>query len=214
LTPDQIANAAAERILLADAALDEREMYAVALRARGYDVRESGNGEDALGETRSTAPDVIVSDVVLPKLDGLQFLTSVRADVLFRHIPFIMLTGYEQPLNVIMDAKAAGATSVRIKPCLPETLVGDVVGVLERARAARARAVAARDRSRHVMAHSAAVLAQTAAAFPRPCPACGVMLTPSGVMRVSLGHAYYRPCPNGCGWWYFDGPARQMRKLI
>jgi DNA-binding response OmpR family regulator len=51
-------------------------MYAVALRARGYDVRERGDGEQALIETRTVPPDVIVADVVLPTMDGLQLLAA------------------------------------------------------------------------------------------------------------------------------------------
>jgi hypothetical protein len=113
-----------------------------------------------------------------------------------------------------MDAKAAGATSVRIKPCLPETLVKDIDGVLSRARAAREHARAVRRRSGEMLAKSAAVLARAIETAARPCPTCGAVLTPSGVVRVSVGHTYYRPCPSGCGWWFFDGPARQMRKLI
>jgi CheY-like chemotaxis protein len=202
------------RILLVDAAPDERAMYAVALRVRGYDVTESADGEQALAETRMAAPDLIVSDVVLPKVDGLRFLAAVRADTATRDIPFIMLTGYEQPLNVIMDAKAAGATSVRIKPCLPETLVNDIDAVLSRARAVRAKAEAVRRRSEKMLAKSAAVLARAVESAVRPCPTCGAILKPSGVVRVSVGHTYYRPCPTGCGWWYFDGPARQLRKLM
>jgi DNA-binding response OmpR family regulator len=203
-----------ERVLLVDAAVDEREMYAVALRAHGYDVRESGDGEDALVATRVNMPNVIVADVTLPKVDGLHLLAAVRADVVTRDIPFIMLTGHDQPLDVIADAKTAGATSVRIKPCLPQTLVDDIDNVLRRSRVTRERAETARLRSQAALDRSRAVLTRAIENAVRLCPTCGAPLNPSGVVRLSVGHTYYRPCSSGCGWWYFDGPARQLRKLI
>jgi len=203
-----------ERILLVDAAIDERQMYAVALRARGYDVHESGDGEEALAATRIHTPDVIVADVVLPKIDGLQFLAAVRADDLTRDIPVIMLTGYDQPLAVITEAKVAGATTVRIKPCLPETLIRDVGSVLQKCAELREKATNARERAQAVRMRAAMAVGRATDLAQRACPGCCSILKPSGVMRVSVGHTYYRPCVNGCGWWYYDGPARQIRKLI
>lgn len=205
---------ASERILLVDAASDERDMYAVALRAQGYDVRESGDGEEALVATRLERPDVIVADVALPKIDGLRFLAAVRTDRLTTDIPVIMLTGYDQPLAIIMDAKAAGATTVRIKPCLPETLIRDVDNVLEACRELRQRAETVRQRAQAAQVSAAAAVGRAVDLTLRTCPSCGATLKPSGVVRVSVGHTYYRPCVNGCGWWYYDGPARQFRKLI
>jgi DNA-binding response OmpR family regulator len=189
-------------------------MYAVALRAQGYDVRESGDGEEALLETRIAAPDLIVADVVLPKIHGLQFLAAVRADAATRETPVIMLTGHEQPLSVVFEAKAAGATSVRIKPCLPETLVRDVDAILQGCRDLRQKAETLRQHAHDTRARAAAAVAHAVDLARRACPTCGSDLKPSGVIRVSVGHTYYRPCPNGCGWWYYDGPGRQMRKFI
>jgi DNA-binding response OmpR family regulator len=202
------------RILLVDAAVDEREMYAVALRAQGYDVRESGDGEEALLETRIAAPDLIVADVVLPKIHGLQFLATLRADAATRDIPVIMLTGYDQPLSVVSEAKAAGATTVRIKPCLPATLVRDIEGIMQACRTLQQKAESVRQHALDTRARAAAAVAHAVDLAHRACPICAADLTPSGVIRTSVGHTYYRPCPNGCGLWYYDGPGRQMRKLI
>lgn len=111
-----------ERVLLVDAALDERQRYALALRSQGYDVRESGDGEEALLETRRAAPDVIVADAVLPKVDCLQLLAALRAEAATRETPFIMLTGYDQPLHVITDARSAGASELREGEDHPSTI--------------------------------------------------------------------------------------------
>jgi DNA-binding response OmpR family regulator len=209
-----VGGAGVECVLLVDAALDEREMYAVALRAEGYDVCESGDGEEALHETRTATPDVIVADVVLPKIDGFVLLNALRADVATRDVPFIMLAGFDQPLSAITRARAAGATTVRIKPCLPATLVRDVGGVLQACRDLREKAMLVRLRARDAMARAAAALNRVVEVIARACPVCGTTLKPSGVVRLSVGHTYYRPCSNGCGWWYYDAPAALMRKLI
>jgi CheY-like chemotaxis protein len=209
-----VGGAGVERVLLVDAALDEREMYAVALQAEGYDVCESGDGEEALQETRSATPDVIVADVVLPKVDGFELLNALRADVATRDVPFIMLAGFDQPLSAITRAKAAGATTVRIKPCLPATLVRDVGGVVQASRDLREKAKLVRLRARDAMARAAAALNRVVEVIARACPVCGTTLKASGVVRLSVGHTYYRPCSNGCGWWYYDAPGAQMRKLI
>jgi DNA-binding response OmpR family regulator len=201
------------RILLVDAAADEREMYALALRHQGYVVREADDGEGGLIEARTAPPDLVVADVVLPKLDGLQLLAGIRSHVATRDLPVIILTGYDQPLGIITEAKAAGATTVRIKPCLPETLVREVRHILDESRRLREKSAEIRARSHETLAHATRILASTVHINSRNCPACGTALKPVGVVRASLGHVYFRPCPQGCGWWYYDNRTRQMSKL-
>jgi DNA-binding response OmpR family regulator len=205
---------ACSRILLVDAADDEREMYALALRAQGYLVRESDDGEGGLIEARTAPPDLVVADVVLPKLDGLQLLAAIRSLTATRDLPVIILTGYDQPLNIITEAKAAGATAVRIKPCLPETLVREVRHLLEECRRLREKSAEVRMRSQETRARAANALARAIDFNSRNCPACGTALKPVGVVRASLGHVYFRPCPQGCGWWYYDTRTCQMSKLL
>lgn len=201
-------------ILIVDAAEDERGMYALALRGQGYTVRESGDGEEGLGEIRAKPPDLVVADVVLPKLDGLQLLTAIRSNSRTKELPVIVLTGYNQPLSIITDAKAAGATTVRIKPCLPETLVRDVGEIFAESRRLRVKAQEVRYRSREARSRTSAALARSVNVATQACPACGASLESAGVVRLSLGHTYFRPCPQGCGWWYYDARAARMCKLV
>ena len=183
----------------------------MALRAEGYDVCESGDGEEALQETRSATPDVIVADVVLPKVDGFELLNALRADVATRDVPFIMLAGFDQPLSAITRAKAAGATTVRI--AVPS---GDA------RQRCRRRPAGEPGSPREGEARSPARPRRDGPCRRRlePCggshrarlPCLRTTLKASGVVRLSVGHTYYCPS-NGCGWWC-DAPGAQMRKLI
>src|SRR5690606_35821763 len=57
-----------------------------------YDILEAPNGEQGLKLARRHVPDLIISDVMMPKIDGISFTRQVKADVLLRHIPVILLT--------------------------------------------------------------------------------------------------------------------------
>jgi len=63
-----------------------------ALTARGFDVDVASNGEVGLARARAIKPDVIVSDIMMPKVDGLEFVTTLRADPAFALVPVIFLT--------------------------------------------------------------------------------------------------------------------------
>jgi DNA-binding response OmpR family regulator len=208
---------ATDRILLVDAAVDEREMYALELRRSGYDVSECLDGEEGLLEARRSHPSLIVTDVVLPKIGGLQFLSELRQQDTTRDIPVIVLMGYDQPVGIVAQAREAGAASVRIKPCLPATLLRDVQYFLHRSRELRARSAEARLHAEKARARAIEVLARAAHLTPRPCPLCGGELQPIASTRPTgrLPHSvHYRPCRNGCGSWYYDEAARRLLKLM
>jgi two-component system chemotaxis response regulator CheY len=196
----------AETVLLIDAAIDEREMYAMELQRCGYTVVERGDGESGLVEAMRHPPSVVVTDVVLPKLDGLYVLQQLRDTESTRDIPIIVLTGFDQPAGIIAQARAAGASSVRIKPCLPEALLFEI-------RRLRARSVEMRERAREARASAISALARAALAMPRPCPTCGAELQPIAPAKGRGEQHYFlhfRPCRNGCGSFYYDEISRRL----
>jgi len=81
----------AHRLLLADDNADMRE-YARRLLAEHYDVEVVGDGEAALAAARARHPDIIVSDVMMPRLDGFGLIRELRADPALRAIPVILLS--------------------------------------------------------------------------------------------------------------------------
>src|ERR1700734_2612747 len=64
-----------------------------ALIRAGYDVLYAADGEEGLGAARENIPDLILLDMILPKMSGLDVLRALKADVLVKHIPVIVLSG-------------------------------------------------------------------------------------------------------------------------
>jgi CheY-like chemotaxis protein len=77
-----------------------REPLATLLRYEGYDAICAGNGVEALESMKLSRPDLILLDVLMPKMNGLDFLEHVRADERVRDIPVIALTGSMDPKQI------------------------------------------------------------------------------------------------------------------
>src|ERR1700743_1212745 len=112
-------------VLVVDDFDDNRAMYAVYLTYSGYDVVEAGDGREAIEVASRRLPDVIIMDLTLPVMDGLEATRRLKADERTRHIPIIALTGHAQA-GQSNDARAAGCDAFLAKPCLPEMLVEKV----------------------------------------------------------------------------------------
>ena len=109
------------RVLIAEDDDDTREIYTWCLRAAGWLVQEVANGKEALSLAPDFAPDVIVMDVRLPVIGGLEATRRLKADPLTRHIPVVLCSGVDrrhaEPL-----AKQAGCEEFVAKPCTPDEL--------------------------------------------------------------------------------------------
>src|SRR4051812_14190165 len=81
------------RVLLVEDHADTRQMYAEFLGI-DFDVATAADGEEALRMMRERAPDVIVTDLSLPGMDGFELIASVREDAALKWIPIICLSGY------------------------------------------------------------------------------------------------------------------------
>jgi CheY-like chemotaxis protein len=118
------------RVLLVEDHADTRLMYAEYLRP-DYDTHEAGDGLAALEALRGVLPDVIVTDLALPRMDGFELIARLRADERLRSIPIIALSGYSGA-DVEARVRAAAPSAVIMKPCLPETLVAELQKQLAR----------------------------------------------------------------------------------
>ena len=109
------------RILIVDDFDDARELYAEFLRVQGYEVSGAADGPEALNLALPAHYDVIVLDLALPRMDGLEVLRQLRRNPDTRRTPIIILSASvgQEPRE---DAIEAGADLFLEKPCLPDEL--------------------------------------------------------------------------------------------
>lgn len=140
------------RALVADRDTDTRVMYAEHLRATSYDVEEAEDGREALAKAMAQRPGVIVTDMRLPGISGVDLCRLLRDDTSTTAIP-IVVTADSLPGDVEL-ARAAGADTVLVKPCLPERLAAEIQAVVARSRELRARGSAVRENMQRQLAKS------------------------------------------------------------
>ncbi len=119
----------AKTILTVDDSASVRQMVNFTLKGAGYNVLEAVDGEDGLTKLNSAEVHMVITDLNMPKLDGLGFIKKIRANPKSKFIPVIMLTT-ESQAEKKQAGKAAGATGWIVKPFKPEQLLDVVKKVL------------------------------------------------------------------------------------
>lgn len=107
-------------ILLVEDHQDTCQMYAEFLGI-GFHVLTAGDGEQALETVRLHHPDLVITDLSLPGIDGFELMIALRRDPLFGSLPIICLSGYGGE-TYEERAKAAGCDRILLKPCMPDKL--------------------------------------------------------------------------------------------
>ena len=120
-----------KRILVADDEPDVRELVVYRMRRSGYEVIEAKNGEEAYDLAVQHVPDLIVADVMMPRVDGYELTRRLRAETTTQRIPVILLTAKTQEADVSQGFDA-GADDYLKKPFNPDELVARVRAVLGR----------------------------------------------------------------------------------
>jgi DNA-binding response OmpR family regulator len=118
------------RVMVVDDDVTVREVVVTYLRAAGYDVGEAADGESALAELREQRADLIVLDLMLPGIDGLEVCRRIRAKD--DDVPVIMLTALGSESDRVIGLER-GADDYVTKPFSPRELVLRVDSVLRRA---------------------------------------------------------------------------------
>src|ERR1700728_4612089 len=101
------------KILLIEDSKFQRIANERALVKAGFAVIQALDGEDGLRAARENIPDLILLDMMLPKLSGLDVLRTLKADVLVKHIPVIVLSGLGQGNEAKLLAEGAAAFLVK-----------------------------------------------------------------------------------------------------
>jgi two-component system cell cycle response regulator DivK len=112
----------AARILVVEDDRATREFYSEALAAAGFRIDQAHNGFQALEKAIELRPDLILTDIAVPGLDGIELCRRIRADSRLSAIPILAITGHGDR-SYPDRARLAGADDVLSKPCAPELLV-------------------------------------------------------------------------------------------
>ena len=118
------------RILIADDSQPNAELLEAHLDGSGFDTRIATNGEDTLAAARDWKPDVILLDVMMPKLSGFEVCRQLRADPATKSVGILMVTALDQPTDV-EQAVAAGTDDFITKPINKTELLLRVRAMLE-----------------------------------------------------------------------------------
>jgi two-component system chemotaxis response regulator CheY len=116
-------------IMTVDDSASMRQMVRLTLAGAGYEVVEAANGREALDKAGSAPPAMVVTDLNMPVMDGLDLIRNLRSLPSFRGVPIVFLTT-ESDEGKKREAKDAGATGWLTKPFQQEQLLAVVKKVL------------------------------------------------------------------------------------
>ncbi len=116
-------------ILAVDDSTSMRQMVAFTLKGAGYEVEEAADGQQALNIAKTRSFDLVLSDVNMPVMDGIELIRQLRALPAYKFTPILMLTT-EAGTEKKMEGKNAGATGWIVKPFNPDQLLNTVKRVL------------------------------------------------------------------------------------
>jgi DNA-binding response OmpR family regulator len=106
-----------------------RRMLQLSFESEGFNVFTAGDGIEGLESIRNDKPDVVVLDIMMPKLDGMKVMRELNSDAELRGTPVILLSAKATSLDIELGLKA-GAADYVTKPCDPIDLVDRVKSLL------------------------------------------------------------------------------------
>ena len=121
-----------KHILIVDDYPDALDIWAIYLRALGFQVSTAGDGAEALAQAQRLRPDLIVLDLELPRISGFDVARRLRSNPETAHIPLIAATGYSHVAE-LDRAREAGFDQIVVKPCDPDCLVEEIERQLQAA---------------------------------------------------------------------------------
>lgn len=118
-------------LLLVEDDPDLLEVLRLTFEMEGFRLVLATDGEEALQKARRHAPDLMILDLMLPKLDGIEVCRQLRAEPAFQRLPILMLTAKAEETDVVLGL-GMGADDYLIKPARPRELVARVRNLLRR----------------------------------------------------------------------------------
>jgi two-component system chemotaxis response regulator CheY len=114
-------------ILTVDDSSSVRQMVGFTLREAGYEVIEASDGKDALSKMTGKPINLVITDLNMPNMDGIELIKSIRKNPIHKFLPILMLTTESQESKKI-EGKQAGATGWIVKPLKQEQLFAVIKG--------------------------------------------------------------------------------------
>ena len=118
------------RVLVVDDEPDVRRLLEMCFQLEGYEVRGASDGIEALEVLKSFEPVVIVCDIMMPHMDGLKLLSTLKSDPLRSAIPVVLLSAKAESLDVDVGMRA-GAADYIAKPFVVESVVACVARLVQ-----------------------------------------------------------------------------------
>ena len=119
-------------IMTVDDSTSMRQMVKATLLSAGYDVVEAADGQEALDYARENPVDLVISDVNMPRMDGIRLVSELRTLPTYRLTPLLLLTT-ESSQERKIEGKKAGATGWIVKPFNPSQLIATLNKLLNAA---------------------------------------------------------------------------------
>jgi DNA-binding response OmpR family regulator len=123
----------ASRVLIAEDEPDIRDLLAFHLERDGYEVARARTGAEALRQVRDRRPDLLILDLMLPEIDGLEVCRRLRQQTETSQLPIVMLTAKGDEVDRIVGLEV-GADDYIVKPFSPKEVLARVRAVLRRTR--------------------------------------------------------------------------------
>jgi two-component system, chemotaxis family, chemotaxis protein CheY len=118
------------KILIVDDDSTTRKLLGLYLRAKGYEVAYAENGLDGIEKLGSENPNLIISDLNMPYMDGIEFVKNVRADQTHKEIPVLMVTTEADP-EERERALSVGVNGYLVKPVTAEVVTQNIRHIMK-----------------------------------------------------------------------------------
>jgi two-component system chemotaxis response regulator CheY len=118
-----------KNILVVDDSESIREVVSFTLENEGYNVKTGNDGKDALKHFEGDPIDLVITDLHMPEMDGIEFIKEIRQKEQYKRIPILFLTT-ESQASKKQEAKEAGATGWIVKPFVPAKLLAALKKVM------------------------------------------------------------------------------------
>jgi len=115
-------------VLLVEDNADLRQLYTFFLAGRGFEVRQAEDGQEALAEIQKQRPDVLLTDIAMPQMNGVELIQRLRSDAEFADLPVVAMTAYGE--GGLTEAWAAGADETIAKPMEAQDLLTVLIKVM------------------------------------------------------------------------------------